>query len=360
MGAIMPTHAPPKHQVCNLVALRRQLQTLATLPVTEAPLFSLFLDLRTQPTRLRHDFKRWAQAARSTLDESKLKCFDAAVTELEKTLHQKWPREVRSVAVYARAGEPSLLVVLPFAAVMETAFHVAEMPTIFPLVQMKDRFHRFVVAISTEDYARVVEITLGAVSEEILTTRPEMRKRIGREWTREHYHQHRYEAGKRFLKEQAEIIRNLMSKRGINHLILAGSHQAVSRLNLALPKGIEARVVDALYRIPSSSDCPQVLDEAIGSFIDFEQDETHAVIEILHERVRSNGLAVVGIEASRQAMELGAASELVISSALPSEQLEPLVRMATAAELPIETCNHDSLLDSHGGVGCLLRYQPQL
>lgn len=354
----MPTSVTSPPELCNLAKLRRHLQTLATLPVTDAPLFSLFLDLRAQPTRLRHDFNRWSQAARSTLEESKRQHFNASLAEIEPILHQKWPREVRSVAIYVRAGEPSLKVVLPFAAAMERSFHVTDMPFIFPLIQMKDRFHRFVVAISTEEYARVVEITLGAVSEEILATRPEMRKRIGREWTREHYSQHRYEANKRFLKEQADIISNLMSKRGINHLILAGSHQAVSRLNLALPKGIEARVVDALYRIPSSSNCPQVLDDAIASFIDFEQDETRAIIDILHERVRSNGLAVVGVEASREAMKLGAASELVISGALPSEDLEALVRMATAAEIPIETCAEDRLLDGQGGVGCLLRYRP--
>lgn len=354
----MPTSAPQKHQVCNLVALRRHLQTLATLPVTEAPVFSLFLDLRMRPSRLRHDFHQWAQAARSTMNEAKHRDFDNSISELERVFHEKWPPNIRSVAAYARAGQPPLLVAIPFAASLETSFHVSDMPFIFPLVQMKDRFHRFVVAISTEDYARVVEITLGAVSEEILTTRPEMRKRIGREWTREHYNQHRYESGRRFLKEQAEIIRNLMSKRGINHLILAGSHQAIARLNHALPKGIERRVVDALYRIPTSADCPQVLDEAIESFIDYEQDETRAVVEMLHERIRGNGLAVVGHQNCRRAMELGAAAELIISEALPDDEREDLVRLATSIELPIETCTHDELLDTHGGVGCLLRYQP--
>jgi len=54
----------------------------------------------------------------------------------------------------------------------------------------------------------------------------------------------------------------------------------------------------------------------------------------------------------------GAASELVISEELPEADREELVRMATTLELPVEVCEGDELLASHGGVGCLLRYRP--
>ncbi len=355
----MPAIPTRTQEICNLSSLRRHLQTLATLPVTPAPVLSIFLDLNHSPGRLRREFHLWAQAARSTLKPAQKGLFDEAAAALEITLRETWPTKVRSLALYSRAGETPMLHILPFAASLETSFHVAEMPVIFPLVQMKDRFHRFVVAITTEEHARVLEITLGAVSEEILANRPEIRRRIGREWTREHYNQHKRESGKRFLKEQATIINNLMAIRGINHLTLAGSHQAVSGLRSALPKELESRVADALFSTPSGQDYSQVLDEAIAAFIEYEQDESRSTVEMLHERIRRQGLAVVGIHRCRKAMELGAVSELVISESLPIPDREELVRLATTLELPVEVCENDPLLDSHGGVGCLLRYQPQ-
>jgi hypothetical protein len=33
------------------------------------------------------------------------------------------------------------------------------------------------------------------------------------------------------------------------------------------------------------------------------------------------------------------------------------VRLATLHDLPIEVCEGDDLLQSHGGVGCLLRFR---
>ena len=201
-------------------------------------------------------------------------------------------------------------------------------------------------------------ITLGAISEQILAVRPEMHQRVGREWTREHYNQRKREHDKRFLKDQVAILTSLMEKRGLNHLILAGNPRAVSALHAALPKDLQSRVADSVFRSPRGQDYSEVLEEAVSTFIEIEQNESRSTVQTLHERVRRNGLAVVGIHASREAMLNGAASELVISEELPEADREELVRMATTLELPVEVCEGDELLASHGGVGCLLRYRP--
>jgi hypothetical protein len=344
--------------VSDLVSLRRHLSALATLPVTEAPVLSVFLDLRC-PLESQHSaFLGWTSSVRATLSRDERPMLEAARAEVEMVFRQSWPENVAGVAVFARAGSAPLLMVLPFAAHLETAFHAAPMPAIFPLVQMKDRFHRFVVAISSEENSRIFEVTLGAVSEQILAVRPEMRQRVGREWTREHYHQRKREHDKRFLKDQVVIISSLMAKRGLNHLILAGQPRAVSALHAALPKDLQARVADSIFRSPRGHDCSDVLEEAIATFIEVEQQESRGTVELLHERVRRDGLAVVGIHPSREAILSGAAAELVISEELPKADREELVRLATTREVPIEVCEGDELLASHGGVGCLLRYRP--
>jgi hypothetical protein len=345
----------PAFQEMN--SLHRHLLALATLDESEAPMLSVYLDLRQPLEALRSKFLHWCMAARISTKKDGRDLFDAARADLDLIYRQNWPDAIQSVAAFARAGRSPFLLVMPFSATLDNHFHVGSLPAIFPLVQMKDRFHRFVVAISTEESSRIFEITLGAVSEEMLTTRPDMRQRVGREWTREHYHQVKREHDRRFLRDQVEIIGSLMGKRGHNHLILAGHPRCVSALRGVLPKELESKVSDTVFQAPNGHDCSAVLEQAIEAFIEVEQHESHSTVERLHAQVCRGGLAAVGIEATREAMQFGAASELVISEELAEADREELVRIATSHELAIEVCEGDELLKEHGGVGCLLRYR---
>jgi hypothetical protein len=263
------------------------------------------------------------------------------------------------VAVFSRQGENPLHLVLPFSAALDLHFDASSRPAIFPLVQLKDRFHRFVVVIATDDVSRIFEVTLGAVSEAILTQRPEIGGRLGREWGREHFHQRKRESDHKFHRDQVTIITNLMARRGHNHLILAGNPRHVSGLREVLPKHIGARVVGELLKTPSGGDCSTVLEQAIDTFVEAERAESRDTVSRLHEQVRRGGLAVVGVDPSRAAILGGYAAELVISEELPTAGREELTRLATAGNLAIEVCEGDELLAAHGGVGCLLRYRPE-
>jgi ribosomal protein L30E len=338
-------------------SLRRHIAALANLPESDTPVISAYFDLRTPLESLRSSFAMWSTAARNTLPKASRSLFDDSKAEIQAMLKQTWPEDIQSVAAFARGGDHPLLMILPFKATLETHFDASLRPAIFPLVQLKDRFHRFVVVICTEDTGRIVEMTLGAVSEEILTTRPEPIHRLGRQLSREHFHHRRQEDHRRFVRDQVDIITNLMARRGLNHLILAGHPRQTAALREQLPKHIESRVVGSVFHAPNGHDYSPLLDQAIDTFIEAEQEESRTTVERLHEQVRRQGLAVVGIHPCRKAIESGVASELVISEDLPHADREELVRMATTIDLPIEVCEGDELLQSHGGVGCLLRFR---
>ncbi len=353
---IMKTPRTPSKSVI-MRGLRRHISTLATLPESGAPVVSAYLDLRQAEAALRSSFVMWAAAARNTLAKEARMVFDEAREEVLAVFRQKWPEEIRSVAVFARGGEHPLLMVLPFHATMDTHFEAAPRPAIFPLVQLKDRFHRFVLVICTEETGRIMELTLGAVTEEILTTRPQQNQRIGRQLSREHFHHRREEDTRRFIRDQVHVITRLMERRGLNHLILAGHPRHVAMLRNHLPKPLQARVVGSVFSAPNGHDISPLLGQAIGKFIDAEQNESRDAVERLHEQIRRKGLAVVGIHSCREMILAGAASQLVISEELPLPDREELVRLAISHDIPIEVCENDELLHSHGGVGCLLRFR---
>lgn len=338
-------------------SFQNQLLELAALPETADPILSVYLDLRQSLPTLRANLMAWSDAARITLPAAKRASFDAARGELAGVFAQEWPENLRSVVAFYRAGASPFSRVMSFGATMESHFSCEGLPAIFPLVQMKDRFHRFVVVISTEESSRIFEISLGAISEQVLATRPAIEQRIGREWTREHFHQKKRETDRRFLRDQVAIISSLMGKRGLNHLILAGHSRHVSALRTALPKELAEQVSETVIHGPNGRDYSAVLEEAVEAFIEVEENESRSTVKRLHEQVSRGGLAVVGVDGVRDAMRQGAASELVISEELPIPVREDLVRLATTLSLGIEVCEGDELLNSHGGVGCLLRYR---
>lgn len=337
--------------------LRRHIASLATMAPSEEPVISAFIDLRQPIESVRSSFWMWATSARITLPRHLRPAFDAAKAEIDVALRREWPHDIQSVAAFSRAGEIPLRLTIPFQATLESHFHLGACPAIFPLVQLKDRFHRFVVVICTEETGRIIEVTLGAVSEEILTQRPELASDLGRGMSMEHYHSRRQENSRRFYRDQVEIITRLMAGRGLSHMILAGHPRHVAAMRELLPKQIDARVVGSVFRSPNGQDYSPVLEQAIHAFVEAEQSESRTTVERLHEQVRRGGLAVVGIHPSKQALELGAASLLVISEDLPHADREELVRLAVAHDLPIEVCENDELLREHGCVGCLLRYR---
>ncbi len=338
--------------------LRGHISELVVVSESESPVISAYLDLCEPKEALSARFAAWAMAARSTLPADQRKAFDEARHEVEREILKDWPESSRSVAVISRRGNQSFLRVMSFSATLDTHFDASPRPSIFPLVQLKDRFHRFIVVIATDDSSRIFEVTLGAVSEEILTLRPELGGRLGREWGREHFHQKKRESDRMFHRDQVTIITSLMSKRGHNHLILAGTPRHVAGLREALPKNIGTRLVGELYKTPSGGDCSVVLEQAIETFIEAERAESRDTVNRLHEQVRREALAVVGVDPSRDAILGGYAAELVISEELAVTDREELVRLATARDLLIEVCEGDELLAAHGGVGCLLRYRP--
>ncbi len=354
----MPMKNPNQATMNEMQVLRGHIAELAVVPESDAPVISAYLDLSEPRDALRSRLSAWATAARSTLPVKQRRAFDEARHEIEMVILKDWPESSRSIAVFSRRGAQPFLRVMPFSATLDTHFDASPLPSIFPLVQLKDRFHRFIVVIATDDNSRIYEVTLGAVSEEILTLRPELGGRLGREWGREHFHQKKRESDRLFHRDQVTIITNLMSKRGHNHLILAGTPRHVSGLREALPKHIGTRLVGELYKTPSGGDCSVVLEQAIETFIEAERAESRDTVTRLHEQVRREALAVVGVDHSRDAILGGYAAELVISEELAVADREDLVRLATARDLPIEVCEGDELLATHGGVGCLLRYRP--
>ena len=62
------------------------------------------------------------------------------------------------------------------------------------------------------------------------------------------------------------------------------------------------------------------------------------------------------MKSTLQALQIGQADQLIVSSKLSHRNREQLVRLASQHGIPIETVRDSELLDSQGGAGAMLRF----
>lgn len=339
----------------SYINLRKQIIALATLPRCEEPIISAYFNLEHAIELLVDEFTAWVAVARQAYTGNAQTHFIRAAERIQAWLLNH-TEEGRSAAIFCRSGAPDYFLQLTFKVPLENSFHADAYPAIFPLVELKDRFNRFVVVMTNEDSARIIEMTLGETSLELLAERQSTEQRHGREWTREHYNSSTRKRNESFVKEKVEIIERLMSKRGHNALIMVGEAQYINQLKSALPKHLAEKVVDQIQTGFSDQRVQGVLQDAIESYLKVENDESESTVKRLFRAHRTNHLGVFGVAATARSLQIGQVEELIISSTLGYMDREVLVRLASQHSVPIETVRSSELLDEQGGVGAILRY----
>ncbi|MEO0796784.1 MAG: hypothetical protein AAFX93_16575 [Verrucomicrobiota bacterium] len=283
----------------------------------------------------------------------------------------------RGIAVHARGGREPFIKIIAFHVPLKPNAIADFSPNIVPLIELKDSYDRYIVLISTEEEARIVEIVLGSVTREEWLNRPELRKRVGREWTRQHYQNHRRDRDRRFVREKIELLDRLMTQGGYTHLVLAGKVDRIAMIEKALPSHLKQRVID-IRRLGVNDQREKVVAETIKAFVEEETRQSEVHLERLRTCILNGGGAAVGLDKCEAAVRAGVA-DLIILAASEEEQtkrlrayhhrtasgefmttekrLEDLIELAFRKDLPIEFVPRGSYLDDYDGCGVLLRYQ---
>jgi hypothetical protein len=372
----------------ELKTLQQHVRTLVTLEETEAPVVSCYLNLESGISGWRDDLDQRIHLLQAGLKGEKRLYFEEALNSIETFIAKELLPDTKGAAVFSRGGDQPFFLPLQFQVPLPTWFALNSTPNIYHLVELKDTYHRFVVMISTNTEARIIEVNLGSVTEQVWRERPELRERVGREWTKKHYHDHRKKLGKQFIEDKIKILDRLMSARGYTHLILSGDPQMTSRVRNALPKHLAAKLIDI---VPASGRgrISDVVTATLAAFVKQEERESQAMVDRLQHELNTSGLAIVGVDASLSALKWRQANVLVLAKtcnpdpgwscaecdAVGSDRAahevcpecgsevlgdldikEEMVRIAEKSGCRVEIVDTSDFLMDVGGVGCLLRY----
>ncbi|MFM9969752.1 MAG: hypothetical protein ACKVQK_15280 [Burkholderiales bacterium] len=373
----------------TLEALRRQITTLACVEETDAPFVSCYLSLEQGNGSFDKVLDERAAAVRSTLAEAARDDFDASIRQIKAYLSGKLRPDAKGVALFSRHFRGgAFFLPMQFAAPLPNWIAVYDVPNLFHLMSLKDTYHRYIVLLATRTSVRILEVNLGAATVQAWTEQPALRKRVGREWTREHYASHRRERTSRFLKEQIDLLGHLMAEGRHTHLILAGDAQLTGEIRRALPKSVAAKLIDT---IPAASRDAQedVVTATLSAYVEWEEQDSQAIAARFIKGIRTQTRAVAGATACLEALRQRRVDTLLLAQdASPKrgwicaacrairvehnvppacvecgnetlrliDPMAELVRLAGQQECPIEVVEHCDPLMALGGVGCLLRY----
>lgn len=371
----------------GMLELKKQLRSLALTEPSESPVISCYLDLTGPPTERRAFLGSQSLMTRAVVPEKQLADYDEAVVRVVRHL-SKLSEEAKGAAVYARGGNQPVFTALEFGVALPNWFAVQPTPNIYHLVELKDTYHRYVLVILTTRMARILEVNLGAVTEELWRERPDLRDRVGSGWTRAHYRHHRAQQTTQFVEEKVKLLSQLMAAGGHSHLVLAGEPALTARLRKALPAHLAAKLVDVVDA-KDHGDLSQVVSTTLARFVDTEARAELRIVEELQRGISRGDLAVAGKMPVLKALRRQQVDLLLIDRDYPAESAwscracgavalatsapancpecqksewstvdvkAELVRLATGQGAGVEVIVDHAGLKSLGGVGALLRY----
>jgi hypothetical protein len=377
----------------TLDELKRHVTLLASVEESGAPFISAYLNLEDGQTGWRETLDERARILRRILKGDDLTDFEEALGKIEAWLATDLLPEAKGAAIFVRGTfGGAFMLPMQFAAPLPNWIAVYPTPNIYHLVELKDNYHRYVILLAMPDRASILEVNLGAATVRAWINKSGLRMRVGSEWARIHYQVSQAHRGDRFVREKIAVLEQLMRAGGHTHLILAGDPEITTRVRDALPNDLAEKLVDV---IPASKRDRQteVVLLTLSSFIEHEEHESRSVAERLIAGLRSQNLAVAGSAATLDALRWGEVDMLVMASnyqpdpgwsctacraigtevpetdecpqcgksdVRPLDVRELLLRLAGQLERPVEVVKQSDALISLGGVGCLLRYRPDL
>ena len=367
--------------------LDEHLKALATLEPSDVPMISCYLDL-SFGSAYRTVLDDRVHILRKSLPTRDLSAFEEALAKVEEFLLTSVATVTRGLALFARGGRDPFFLALQFEVSLPNWIAVSVTPNLYHLVELKDNYDRYVILHMTETSARIIGINLGAVTDLIWKTRPELRERVGRGWARDHFQDHRRERSNQFIHDQIRILAHVMAAGGYGHLILAGNARAMAAVRKALPKSLAAKLIDVVPACVNDR-VSDVVAATLERFLEHEELDSEAIAETLVSQVYTHGLAVAGTEACVKALKAGQVDVLVIANgydpgegwecsrcrkigvqsaqadACPAchnsllrrfETRSELIRLAEQFGCGVEVVEHSDALMKLGGVGCLLRF----
>lgn len=374
-------------------ALEERLKALANVEPSLFPVISLYLDLRPN----QHGRDDYGTFVRKAIPErlkvlprpsAERDSFERDAARIQSYLGDEVEPWANGLAIFACAGD-GLFEALQLEAPLDQHWLlVGSVPHLYPLARVLDMYPRYAAVLLDTNTARIFVFSLAAVERSQQVSGEKTRRHSQGGWSQARYQRHVEQYHQQHLKEVVDALDQLMRDEDLQHVIAAGTDEAVSRFRDALPAHLAEKLV-ATTRLGLTANDAEVMRATLDSFQRHDAETDAGRVEQLLDAWRSGGLGVAGPEATLRALELGQVDELVITGSV--DTLQPVqdlpddaapggveadtsapqgpgaeARLQLSRELVarahqtgarVRFIEDPALLADHGGVGALLRFR---
>ncbi|HEX4951508.1 MAG TPA: Vms1/Ankzf1 family peptidyl-tRNA hydrolase [Blastocatellia bacterium] len=299
----------------NLEQLTEQ---LAAWEPTEFPFVSLYLN--TQPNEtgrgnydsfLRKQFEEIAKTfpLRSPEQES----FTQDTNRIQAYLESELPKSANGVAIFACSGADFFEAMPLEGGIDRHRVSVANYPDIYPLARLQDQYKKYAAVLLDSNSARIFVFGLGRqLAQEVIASPKTNRTQVGG-WSQARYQRHTENIHLHHVKEVVETLERIVREEQIEDVLRAGDEVIIPVMREQMPSALKEKIVDVL-RLDVNTPEHEVLQTTLERMREKDADDDVAKVERLLNEYRSGGLAVVGVEPTRAALEMGQVDELIISA----------------------------------------------
>jgi peptide chain release factor subunit 1 len=253
--------------------------------------------------------------------------------------------------------------------------YISDQAHVYPLARVLEQYAPYLVVLADTHAARIFVFALNTVQREDRIEGTKTRRHKMGGWSQKRYQRHIENFHVQHAKEVVDHVARIVRDERIERIILSCDDVILPLLREQMPKDVAERVVDVMH-IEMQAPEREVLDASIDALREKDAVSDRERVDELMDAYRGSGLAVVGVDATRKAFELGQVDELVITArpetiggmkhgagdqqperSAEERAADELIAQARNTSATIRFIEDASLLAPVDGVGAFLRFK---
>ena len=299
------------------MSLREALRRLASMPATESPFVSIYLNLAPQgPGVLTHPVflkKRFPEELRRYPERSRQRSGLEAIAErVQNHLDFDLPNGLRAIALFARSGTGDFFDVMH----VPTAFSshvlvIAARPYLYPLVRLTELAPPTVAAVVDTNTARLFVLSLGQIVLRRELHGENLHRPQSGGWSQARLQRHVEDHYLHHAKQTARLLDLLVREQRAEHVLIGGDQVILPELGRQLSSTLRSRLLAEPHwdiRIAEH----ELAEDARRLVAAAERRHgRRRTVEIL-DTARGNGPATAGVAQTLLALGQGKVTELLV------------------------------------------------
>ena len=345
--------------------LPERIDALARIEPTSVPLLSVYLNTTANETgRTTHDIflrKELKQRAGTYAERTPAReSLDRDRARIEKYLAEELQPSTRGVALFACSDAglfEAIQLQVPFD---ENRLVISDRAHLYPLVRLDEEHPRYAALVMDTNAARIFVFGTGQTLDSVEVQNQKTKHMQAGGWSQARFQGHVENIHLHHAKEVVDRLDQIVRAAAIEYVVVAGDEVIVPLLKEQLPERLRTKLVDVV-RLDIRSPEHEVLATTLEALRKKDGENDEAVVQDLIGDYRAGGLALVGPERVREALERGQVDTLVIAAQPDTVEgtdaaANDLVTLAKQTSASVRFIENPQLLAEVGGVGASLRY----